>query len=86
MSLTSLLAPAPQLHLAEWVSPGHPDRLADAVAESLVDLAVAHDPESLVGVEVAVHRDALFVTGRIASGTAFSIPCCWMPTLTIREK
>src|SRR5688500_14928032 len=55
-------------HVAEDVLAGHPDRLADAVAETLVDLAVAHDPAALVGVEVAVHRDVVFVTGRIAAG------------------
>lgn len=68
MNFATPISSSPRLHLAEWVLPGHPDRLADAVAESLVDLAVAHDAESLVGVEVGVHRDVVFVTGRIASG------------------
>jgi S-adenosylmethionine synthetase len=54
-------------HVAEEVLPGHPDRLADAVAEAIVDLAVGRDADALVGVEVAVHRRAVFVTGRIAS-------------------
>ena len=47
--------------------PGHPDRLADAVAERIVDEAVGLDPDALVGVEVAVHRESVFVTGRIAA-------------------
>ena len=55
-------------HLAEYISPGHPDRLADAIAESIVDLAVGRDPEALVGVECAVHTDHVFVDGRIAAG------------------
>ena len=55
-------------HIAENILPGHPDRLADAIVESLVDAAVAHDPEALVGVEAAVHRKKVFVTGRIAAG------------------
>lgn len=54
-------------HVAEDVLPGHPDRLADAVAEAIVDLAVARDDHALVGVEVAVHRRAVFITGRVAS-------------------
>lgn len=53
-------------HLAEYVSPGHPDRLADAIAEALVDYAVAQDPLALVGVEVAVHTHQVFIDGRIA--------------------
>ena len=55
-------------HIAEYVSPGHPDRLADAIVESLVDLAVGRDPMALVGVECAVHTDHVFVDGRIAAG------------------
>ena len=55
-------------HIAEYVSPGHPDRLADAIVESVVDLAVLRDPEALVGVECAVHTDQVFIDGRIAAG------------------
>ncbi len=54
-------------HIAEDVLPGHPDRLADAVAEAIVDNAMARDDHALVGVEVAVHRNAVFITGRVAS-------------------
>jgi S-adenosylmethionine synthetase len=56
-------------HHAEYVSPGHPDRLADAVAESIVTAAVQQKPGALVGVEVAVHNDCVYVDGRIAAGT-----------------
>ena len=55
-------------HIAEYVSPGHPDRLADAIVESIVDLAVGLDGEALVGVECAVHTDNVFIDGRIAAG------------------
>ncbi len=55
-------------HIAEYVSPGHPDRLADAIVESVVDIAVSRDPEALVGVESAVHTDHVFIDGRIAAG------------------
>ena len=53
---------------AEYVSPGHPDRLADAIAEGIVTASVRDNPLALVGVEVAVHRDRVFVDGRIAAG------------------
>ena len=43
--------------------PGHPDRICDRIADLLVDTACARDPLSLVGVEVALHRNAVFVTG-----------------------
>lgn len=53
---------------AEYVSPGHPDRLADAIAEGIVTAALQQRPDALVGVEVAVHRDLVFLDGRIAAG------------------
>ena len=55
-------------HSAEYVSPGHPDWLADAIVESIVDLAVGRDSKALVGVECAVHTDHVFIDGRIAAG------------------
>ncbi len=53
---------------AEAVCAGHPDRLADSIADGIVALATARDPEALVGVEVALHRSVVFVDGRIAAG------------------
>lgn len=53
---------------AEDVLAGHPDRLCDAVAELLVTTACCFDEEALVGVEVALHRRFLAITGRIAAG------------------
>ena len=55
-------------HIAEYISPGHPDRLADTLVESLVDLAVQRDNKAFVGVECAVHTDHVFIDGRIAAG------------------
>ena len=54
--------------IAEYVSPGHPDRLADAIVERLVDFAVARDADALAGLECAVHTNHVFVDGRIAAG------------------
>ena len=71
----STLNVASTLALAEWVSPGHPDRLADGIAEAIVDRMVRLDPEAAVGVEVAVHADQVFVTGTIAAG---SVTPGWM--------
>jgi len=59
---------------AEDILPGHPDRVCDAVAEHLVRHALRVDAEALVGVEVALHRSALFVTGRIAASAADGTP------------
>ena len=51
---------------AEWVLPGHPDKLADAIADALVQAAQERQNEALCAIEVAVHRDAVYLTGRIA--------------------
>jgi S-adenosylmethionine synthetase len=58
-----------QLRFAEAVCEGHPDRICDQIASRIVDLACSRDDRSLVGVEVAVHRNVVFIDGRIASGT-----------------
>jgi S-adenosylmethionine synthetase len=62
-----------RLYAAEFVFPGHPDKLSDAIADALVAEAIRREPRALVGVEVAVHRSQVFVTGRIACNDAESI-------------
>jgi S-adenosylmethionine synthetase len=62
-----------QLHAAEFVLPGHPDKLCDAIADALVQEASRREKRALCGVEVAVHRATVFVTGRIACTDAASI-------------
>lgn len=54
------------LRPAEWVTPGHPDKLADAVADALVQAAHERQAEALCAIEVAVHREAAYLTGRLA--------------------
>ena len=67
-------APASQtpLRFAEAVCAGHPDRLCDDIAQRIVDAACARDRDSLVGIEVAVHRRMVLVDGRIAAGEGSS--------------
>lgn len=50
---------------AEFVFPGHPDKLCDAIADSLVLEASLLEKRALTGVEIAIHRNHVFVTGRI---------------------
>lgn len=58
---------------AEYIFPGHPDKLSDAIADALVMEAYQKEPRALAGVEVAVHRDHVYITGRIACRDAKSI-------------
>lgn len=59
---------------AEWVLPGHPDKVSDRIADALVDASLALDQRALVGVEVAVHRNVVFIDGRIAAPGSEKIP------------
>ncbi len=52
---------------AEFVLPGHPDKLCDAIADEFVRAFAAADRRALCGVEVACVFDRVFVTGRLAS-------------------
>jgi S-adenosylmethionine synthetase len=52
------------LHFAEYVSPGHPDRLADAIAEHVIDHGLNMGHRNLIGIEVAVHDNQVFIDGR----------------------
>jgi S-adenosylmethionine synthetase len=58
---------------AEFVLPGHPDKLADAIADAIVSAAHWRERRALVGVEVAVHRNVCFIDGRVACRGAESI-------------
>jgi S-adenosylmethionine synthetase len=61
-------------YVAEFVLPGHPDKLCDAIADALVHEACQREKRALCGVEVAIHRASVFITGRIACREAESIP------------
>ncbi len=62
-----------RLLTAEFVFPGHPDKLCDAIADTLVAEARQRERRALVGVEVAVHRNNVFVTGRVGCANAATI-------------
>lgn len=54
--------------VAEYVSPGHPDRLCDAIVNNIVNYVVSRDKDALCGLECAIHTNKVFVDGRIAAG------------------
>lgn len=60
-------ADARRIESAEFVLPGHPDRLCDALADGIVDAVLRADALGQCGVEAACVFDRVFVTGRIAS-------------------
>src|SRR5690606_10418562 len=58
------------LCIAEAVLPGHPDKLADQIADAVVDIALAVDERAIVQVEVAVHEQHCHVNGRVSTAGA----------------
>jgi S-adenosylmethionine synthetase len=52
---------------AEAVLPGHPDQLADQIADAVLDVALHNDPRAIVQIEVAVDRGTCFVDGRCST-------------------
>lgn len=57
-----------RIEAAEFVLPGHPDKLCDAVADAIVDHVMRGDALGQCGVEVACVFDRVFLTGRVAAG------------------
>jgi len=51
----------------EFVSPGHPDKMCDQIADSILDAYLEQDPESRVAVEVMGGHGKIKITGEITS-------------------
>ncbi len=49
--------------VAEWVLPGHPDQLCDALADRIVGEVLRADPYSQCGIEAACAFEHVFITG-----------------------
>jgi S-adenosylmethionine synthetase len=60
-------------HAAEWVFPGHPDKLCDAIADALVEEAGGLQQRALCALEVAVTGGVAYVTGRLGCDGAEEI-------------
>lgn len=57
------------LFTSEVVSPGHPDKCADIIADSIVDKLIIGDPKSRVASEVFVAGKHIVVGGEVTSKT-----------------
>ena len=51
---------------AEYVSPGHPDRICDNIVNELTRLAIKSDTNAFVALECAVCMEDVFIDGRVA--------------------
>jgi len=58
------------IETAEFILPGHPDKLCDAVVDGIVDYIGRNDPEGQCGLEAACVFGSIYLTGRIAAREA----------------
>ena len=57
----------PRFYTAESVMRGHPDKLCDLIADSVLDACLEHDPASRVACEVMATRGHIVVAGEITT-------------------
>ena len=60
------------LRTSEWVSLGHPDKIADYISSYLLDRHLERDPKTRFAVEVMVKDQIVTLGGEIASEADFS--------------
>ena len=72
--------PARRLFTSESVTEGHPDKMCDAISDTVLDSLLAQDPRSRVAVETLVTTGQVHVAGEVTTSAYADIP-----TL-VREK
>ena len=72
LETTRVEAPAETTYTftSESVSEGHPDKVCDFIADSILDALIASDPESRVACEVLCKENHVVIAGEITSGAA----------------
>jgi len=58
---------------AEFVSPKHPDKICDVIADAILDAYLAGDPESRVAIEVMGGHNLITINGEVTSATSIHI-------------
>lgn len=61
------------LFTSESVSPGHPDKVCDLIADSLLDAYLAQDPHSHVAIEMLIGRGHCIVGGNVKSKAVIDV-------------
>ncbi|WP_448850822.1 methionine adenosyltransferase [Corynebacterium sp. 335C] len=63
-----------RLFTSESVTEGHPDKICDAISDSILDAMLADDPDSRVAVETVVTTGQVHVVGEVSTRTYVEIP------------
>ncbi|MGZ4518415.1 MAG: S-adenosylmethionine synthetase N-terminal domain-containing protein, partial [Mycobacteriaceae bacterium] len=59
--------PVRRLFTSESVTEGHPDKICDAVSDSILDAMLTQDPHSRVAVETMVTTGLVHVAGEVTT-------------------
>jgi len=63
-----------RLFTSESVTEGHPDKIADAISDSVLDALLAEDPRSRVAIETLVTTGLVVVAGEVTTEAYAEIP------------
>jgi S-adenosylmethionine synthetase len=63
-----------RLFTSESVTEGHPDKICDAISDSILDAMLAQDPRSRVAVETLVTTGQVHVAGEVTTSAYVEIP------------
>ncbi len=74
MSETQPLAEGEYLFTSESVTEGHPDKISDAISDSVLDAVMAEDPEGRVACETMVNTGMAVVSGEISTDAHLNVP------------
>ncbi|MBN9112738.1 MAG: methionine adenosyltransferase [Pseudonocardia sp.] len=66
--------PARRLFTSESVTEGHPDKMCDAISDTVLDSLLAQDPRSRVAVETLVTTGQVHVAGEVTTSAYADIP------------
>jgi S-adenosylmethionine synthetase len=69
-----------RLFTSESVTEGHPDKIADAISDSILDALLSQDPKSRVAVETLITTGQVHVAGEVTTEAYADIPTI------VREK
>lgn len=61
---------------SEWVSLGHPDKMADYISEYILDRLVEQDPETRYALEVQIKNNRVALAGEVTTKAEVNFPLC----------
>lgn len=61
---------------SEWVSLGHPDKMADYISEYILDRLVEQDPNTRYALEVQIKNQRVSLAGEVTTDATVNFPLC----------